>query len=126
MYQECLRGDFTSIQLYKEANARRPMWKQLNNFEIPKDPNLEKIKKRNLILFDGCQDSVARQSKLMRLCFTLNNTQQQTLATKSSALKKQNQNVVCRIGTETPSVEMIKVPKICCHLMQKQVNKFET
>ncbi|CAJ2665447.1 unnamed protein product [Trifolium pratense] len=107
MYQECLHGDFTSIQLLKEANARRPIWKQLNNFEIPKDPSLEKIKKLNLIIFDGCQDRVARKvsfkkkSTLIRLYRSYKKNQQR-LARKSSAKEK----VVCNYVTETPSVEL--------------------
>ncbi|KAL6552943.1 SNW domain-containing protein 1 [Orobanche gracilis] len=130
MYQECLRGDFTSIQLLKEANTRRPMWKQLNNFQIPNDPGLEEIKKQNLIIFHGCQDRVARKvsfmkkSTLIRLYRSCKkNNQEQTLARKSSALNKQKkEKTVCMFGTESPSLEIIKEPNI---YMQKQANSSE-
>ncbi|GAU49225.1 hypothetical protein TSUD_282760 [Trifolium subterraneum] len=62
MYQDCLRRDFTSIQLLKEANDRRPMWKQLNNQQQP--PGLDKIKKLNRIVFDRCQDRDANSSEM--------------------------------------------------------------
>ncbi|MCH87511.1 pre-rRNA-processing TSR2-like protein, partial [Trifolium medium] len=51
MYQECLCGDFSSIQIIKEANARRLMWKRVNKFEL-ESPFSEKIKKANLTRFD--------------------------------------------------------------------------
>jgi hypothetical protein len=128
MYQECLRRDFTSIQLLKEANARRPMWKQLNNFQIPNSHDT--IKKLNRIVFDRCQDRDVRKVNIFKSLLYFRwekkmkkNQQQQTLARKSSALKKQKEKALCKFGMEAPSV---KGPKICCSIMhQKQANSSE-
>jgi hypothetical protein len=102
MYQECLECDFSSIQIIKEANSRRLMWKQANNnFELENDPFMEKMKQANL-------------TKQDRICGEMLKHARKTLSLKKKNKKKKIKKVnlsQTRLLTqkeETPSAEIIQ------------------
>lgn len=115
MYQECLEGDFSSIQIIKEANSRRLMWKQANNnFELENDPFMEKMKQANLTKQDRiCGEMLKHARKTLSLKKKKN---------KKKKIKKANlsQTRLLTQKEETPSVEIIHEANTSCLLMQKQ------
>ncbi|GAU22688.1 hypothetical protein TSUD_235100 [Trifolium subterraneum] len=109
MYQECLQGDFSSIHIIKEANARPRMWRQVNKFEMEKDNDLDPIRKS---IFRHVWQTWSFKKTIMKANLSLSLLSLTQYESKS--------------GTETPSVEIIKEEaNVSSHLMQKQANSSE-
>jgi hypothetical protein len=112
MYQECLEGDFSSIQIIKEANSRRLMWKQANNnFELEKDPFKEKMKQARLTAHDRFCADMLFAAKIAYL-------KKKKKFKKANLLIRKKKKMASKFEMETPSVEFTHKPNIS---MQKQV-----
>ncbi|KAK2422069.1 NADH--cytochrome b5 reductase [Trifolium repens] len=121
MYQECLQGDLSSIQIIKEANS----WKKANNkYEVETDdPFFERRRKQALITArDRVWEEMLFEARIKYLKKIKKFKKARLL------IRGRKQKMASKFQMETPSsisIQLTQKANISCPLMHKQANSSE-